>query len=413
MALKSPFAGRKIVLGLSGGIAAYKAASLCRELVKAGVEVQVVMTDSACRFITPTTLTALSGRPVAMTQWDGQTAGDQAAMPHIHLLRRADWVADAILVAPCTGNFIGKLANGIADDLLSTLCLARSCPLVIAPAMNVEMWQNPAVQRNLQRLLGDGVTVLGPDVGPQACGENGAGRLLEPTELMGGLAAFFTPPRWSGKRVLITAGPTYEPIDPVRGITNRSSGKMGYAIAQAAREAGATVQLVSGPTGLATPQGVERTDVRTADEMLQAVLARAKNADIFVAVAAVADWRVRTPASHKLKKGAALPDLDWIVNPDILATVSAVASDQGGKPFCVGFAAETQALEQNASAKRVRKNIPVLFGNIGPDTFGADDNAVLLVDADGSTRLPASGALPKLELARLLVDQIADREARR
>ncbi|CAN5140736.1 bifunctional phosphopantothenoylcysteine decarboxylase/phosphopantothenate--cysteine ligase CoaBC [soil metagenome] len=408
--MSSPLIGKQIVLGLCGGIAAYKAAALCRELVKAGAEVQVVMTESAQRFITPTTMTALSGRPVATSQWSGDTAGDSAAMPHIHLLRRTGWTADAIVVAPCTGNFIGKLANGIADDLLSTLCLARSCPLVLAPAMNVEMWDNPALQRNVTTLLGDGVTILGPDVGAQACGENGAGRLLEPVELMARLAAFFTPARLAGLRVLVTAGPTYEAIDPVRGITNRSSGKMGYAIAQAAFEAGAHVELISGPTQLDTPVGVERLDVRSAAEMLTAVTQGVARADVFIAVAAVADWRVSAPADHKLKKADGRPTLDFVENVDILASVSAHAAAHGGKPFCVGFAAETEALGDNAAAKRIRKGIPLLVGNIGPDAFGADDNAVLLIDAHGETRLPATGRADKLDLARSLIAAIAQRK---
>ncbi len=409
--MSSPIAGKRLVLGLTGGIAAYKAAHLCRLLVKAGAEVQVVMTDAALEFVGSATMGALSGRPVAVSQWSGATAADQAAMPHIHLLRRTGWVADAIVIAPCTGNFIGKLAHGIADDLLSTLCLARDCPLVIAPAMNVEMWNQAPVRRNVARLIEDGVRVLGPDVGPQACGENGAGRLLEPGELMAGLDAFFTPARLSGRRVVVTAGPTFEAIDPVRGISNRSSGRMGYAIAQAAREAGAAVVLVSGPTGLATPYGVERVDVQSALQMFDAAMRAAADADLFVAVAAVADWRVREPATHKLKKGnGAAPALAFEENPDILATIAAAAAAQGGKPYCVGFAAETESLEENAAAKRARKGVPLLVGNLGPDAFGADDNAVIVVDAQRSTRVPESGRLPKLELARRLVAEIATRE---
>lgn len=397
--LDNSLSGKHFVLGLTGGIACYKAAALCRELVKAGASVQVVMSKSALEFITPTTLQALSGRPVATSQWDGAQAN---AMPHINLSRDAD----AIIIAPASANFMAKLAHGFADDLLSTLCLARACPLLIAPAMNVEMWSNPATQRNLSKLRHDGVVLMGPAEGDQACGETGLGRMLEPHELLEDIVAFLQPKVLQDKRVLITAGPTFEALDPVRGITNHSSGKMGYAIARAAREAGAHVTLISGPTLLAPPYKVKRTSVETAQQMLDAVLGYVNRADVFISVAAVADWRVANVSSTKLKKDSGAPQLKFEKNPDILASVAHLARDNGGEPYCVGFAAETDQLEQHAHQKRLNKNIPLLVANLGPATFGQDHNELVLFDDTGKTVLPRAS---KLVLARQLVAQIAQR----
>jgi phosphopantothenoylcysteine decarboxylase/phosphopantothenate--cysteine ligase len=391
--------GKKIVLGLSGGVACYKAAELARLLGKAGASVQVVMTDAATHFITTVTMQALTGKPVFTDQWDGRIANNMA---HIDLTREAD----AILIAPCSADFIFKLAHGACDDLLSTLCLARPArlPLMVAPAMNVEMWQNPATQRNVARLKEDGILVLGPDAGAQACGETGMGRMLEPESLLEEVVAAFQPKLLAGKRVLITAGPTFEPIDPVRGITNLSSGKMGFAIARAAREAGAQVTLVAGPAALPTPYGVSRIDVQTARQMHDAVLAQVKEQDVFIAVAAVADWRVVGASEQKLKKDATgtPPQLRLEPNPDILAAVAA----RSDRPYCVGFAAESENLAQYGEEKRRRKNVPLLVGNIGHQTFGRDDNELTLFEDSGQTTLPRAG---KQELARQLVAAIARR----
>ncbi|HEU4621773.1 MAG TPA: bifunctional phosphopantothenoylcysteine decarboxylase/phosphopantothenate--cysteine ligase CoaBC [Burkholderiaceae bacterium] len=388
-------AGKHVVLGLTGGVACYKSAALCRELTRAGASVQVVMTDSAREFIGETTMQALSGRPVATSLWDASVPN---AMPHINLSRDAD----VMIVAPATAHFIAKLAHGLADDLLSTLCVGRTCDLLIAPAMNVEMWTNPVTQRNLRTVLADGVVVLGPAAGEQACGETGLGRMLEPEELLAAIIAHLQPKLLLGKHVLITAGPTYEPIDPVRGLTNLSSGRMGYAVAQAAADAGARVTLVSGPTALETPRGVQRMDVRTAREMHAAVMQRVNECDVFIAVAAVADWRIAAPSSTKLKKLNGSPTLALEPNPDILADVAA----RPNAPYCVGFAAESDNLEQHAVAKRAAKGIPLLVANIGPATFGHDDNELLLVDAKGSTHWPRA---TKHSLARRLVAEIAQR----
>ncbi len=395
-------AGKKIVLGLTGGIACYKAAELTRALSKAGAAVQVVMTHAATQFITPVTMQALSGRIVYTDQWDARIANNMA---HIDLTRDAD----AIVIAPCSADFMFKLAHGAADDLLATLCLARptSVPLMIAPAMNVEMWQNPATQRNAEQLKADRIAILGPDAGEQACGEIGMGRMLEPEQLLEEIIASFQPKLLTGKRILITAGPTFEPIDPVRGITNLSSGKMGYAIARAAREAGAAeVTLVSGPTALQTPYGVLRINVQTAEQMHDVVLSRISTKDIFIAVAAVADWRVANMSQQKLKKEAdgSVPQLVFEQNPDILATVAALPN----KPYCVGFAAESENLVKHGKAKRAKKGIPLLVGNIGHNTFGKDDNELLLFDEKGQTHLPLAD---KQKLARQLVAEIAHRIA--
>jgi phosphopantothenoylcysteine decarboxylase / phosphopantothenate---cysteine ligase len=396
--------GKHIVLGLTGGIACYKAAELCRALIKPGATVQVVMTEAAEQFITPVTMQALSGRPVLTSQWDARQDNNMA---HINLSREAD----AILIAPCSADFMAKLLHGRADDLLSLMCLARpidTVPLLVAPAMNREMYAHPATQRNLAQLQSDGATVLGVGSGFQACGETGDGRMLEPDELLADIIAFFTPRVLAGQRVLVTAGPTYEAIDPVRGITNLSSGKMGFAIARAAREAGAEVTLVAGPVSLVTPRGVSRIDVKSASNMLEAVISRAQEATVFIATAAVADWRPDAPSDQKIKKNGSgqTPQLAFVENQDILATVAQSAAAKDGKLFCVGFAAESHDLLENAQAKRLRKNVPLLVGNIGPDTFGQDHNALLLVDSQSTLEMPRAA---KLTLARQLVKEIAIR----
>ena len=386
---------KRILLGITGGIAAYKAAELLRLLMKQGMEVQVAMTEAACHFITPTTMQGLSGKPVFTDQWDANAPN---GMAHINLSR----AADAIVIAPASADFIAKLAHGLADDLLSTLCLARNCPLIVAPAMNREMWQNAATQRNIAQLLADGVRVLGPDCGVQACGEEGMGRMLEAERLAQDIAAFFQPKRFLGKRILITAGPTYEAIDAVRGITNRSSGKMGYAIAQAALEQGAEVVLVSGPTALAKPQGAQGVDVVSAAQMFEAVKQQVGGCDIFIGVAAVADYRIAQPSAQKIKKSAATLTLELVPNPDILAYVAGLPNP----PFCVGFAAESENLAKNAEQKRCVKNLPLLVGNLAQQAIGSDDNELVLFDDSGSHVLPRAD---KLTLARLLIQHIAQR----
>lgn len=396
--------GKHIVLGLTGGIACYKAAELCRALIKQGATVQVVMTEAAAQFITPVTMQALSNRTVYDSQWD---ARERNNMPHINLSREAD----AILIAPCSADFMAKLLHGRADDLLSLMCLARpidKVPLLVAPAMNREMWSHPATQRNLAQLRADGTHVLGVGTGDQACGETGDGRMLEPDELLQDVIAFFQPKLLAGHRVLVTAGPTFEAMDPVRGITNLSSGKMGFAIARAAQEAGAEVTLVAGPVSLPTPRGVARVNVKSAQEMHAAAMGASEVATVFVATAAVADWRPATAADHKLKKdgSGAAPRLEFVENPDILAGIASSPRALQGQLFCVGFAAESHDLLSHATAKRARKKVPLLVGNIGPATFGQDDNALLLVDAHGATEIPRNS---KLQLARQLVAEIAKR----
>ena len=384
--------GKNILLGVTGGVAAYKAAELCRLLRKSGAGVRVAMTESACRFVTPLTFQGLSGQPVLTSMWNNP---DGDGMAHIHAAREVDW----ILVAPATADFLAKLVHGRADDLLSTLCLARSVPLLVAPAMNQAMWSAAATQRNLAQLRTDGVRVLGPAAGEQACGETGFGRMLEPAELLAEVQVMTAPGVLAGRRVLVTAGPTYEPIDPVRGLTNRSSGKMGYAVAAAARDAGADVCLVSGPTCLAAPPGVRRIPVETAADMRAAVLAELP-ADVFIAVAAVADYRVEAVAPHKLKKSTAGLQLDLTPNPDILAEVAA----HPDRPFCVGFAAETEHLIAHAEAKRQRKNLPLLVANLAQDTFGQDSAELVLLDAAGQHPLPRAD---KTTQARALIRHIA------
>jgi len=390
--------GKRIVLGLTGGIACYKAAELCRSLVKVGAKVQVVMTESAAQFITPVTMQALSGQPVFTSQWDAREGNNMA---HINLSRDAD----AILIAPASADFMAKLIHGKADELLSLMCLARpiqTVPLIVAPAMNREMWAHPATQRNVAQLKADGAHVLNVGQGDQACGETGDGRMLEAEEIVDELLSFWTP------KVLITAGPTYEAIDPVRGITNLSSGKMGFAIAKAAYHAGAKVSLIAGPVSLSTPRGIQRVDVLSAMQMRDAVQLAVQSATIFISAAAVADWRPDHAADHKIKKDGSgdTPELSFVENPDILAAVARSARAQSGDLFCVGFAAESHDLLAQATAKRVRKDVPLLVGNIGPSTFGQDDNALLLVDAKGAKEMPRD---TKTHLAQDLVKEIASR----
>lgn len=392
--------GRRIVLGMTGGIACYKIAELTRLLVKAGAEVHVVMTEAAMQFITPVTMQALSGRAVLTSQWDAREPNNMA---HINLTRGAA----AVVVAPASADFIAKLAHGRADELLSLACLARpidQCRLLVAPAMNREMWAHPATQRNVAQIVADGARLLGPARGDQACGEVGDGRMLEPEELLDDIVAQLSDKPLAGRSMLITAGPTFEPIDPVRGITNLSSGKMGFAIARAAHEAGATVTLVAGPVHLPTPRGVTRIDVGSAQQMFDAVLPEANRHDVFVATAAVADWRPATLSDRKIKKDGkkVAPRFELAENPDILAAVAGLPSP----PFCVGFAAESHDLARHAREKLERKRVPLIVGNLGPATFGRDDNALLLVDAAGDRAMERAD---KLTLARALVREIAHR----
>jgi phosphopantothenoylcysteine decarboxylase / phosphopantothenate---cysteine ligase len=384
---------KKVLLGITGGIAAYKAAELVRALTQDGIEVQVVMTEAACGFITPATMQALSGRPVFTSMWDARVAN---GMSHIELSRDKD----AIVIAPATADFMAKLAHGLADDLLATLCIARECPLLVAPAMNRQMWDNPATQRNVAQLRRDGVTILGPASGDQACGETGMGRMLEAQEIATAVAAFLAPKILKGARVLITAGPTFETIDAVRGITNRSSGKMGYAVAQAAIEAGAEVTLVSGPTGLAAPAQARRIDVVGARDMFAAVKKHVASADIFISVAAVAAYHAVSPSAQKIKKSNAPLRLELAPNPDILAYVAALPK----APFCVGFAAESEKLHEYAEAKRRRKKLPLLAANLAQHAIGTDDSELILFDDTGAHPLARA---PKQVLARQLVTHIA------
>lgn len=393
--------GKHIILGITGGIAVYKSAELVRLLKKQGARVSVVMTEGAKEFVTPLTFTTLSGEPVYDSLWLNR-AGADSNIAHINLSREAD----AMLIAPCTANVMAKIAHGMSDDLLSNLVLARergACPLAIAPAMNVQMWDNPATQRNLAQITQDGIHVFGPAHGDQACGEIGAGRMLEPTEIVSLLPKLFTPQSLAGKRVLITAGPTFEAIDPVRGITNHSSGKMGYALAHAAQCAGASVTLISGKTALPTPYGVTRIDVQSADEMLAACQNYLAGQDIFIAVAAVADWKVAHVASQKIKKAHAddVPSLEFVQTPDILATIAKLPN----APYCVGFAAESEYVIEYAQAKRIKKNIPLMIANQGPATFGSEYNQVSLVTAEGVTTLPN---MRKDALAQQLIQAIAE-----
>jgi phosphopantothenoylcysteine decarboxylase/phosphopantothenate--cysteine ligase len=394
---------KKIVLGISGGIAAYKAPELARQLMQEGASVQVVMTEAAQQFVTPVTMQALTGNPVYLSQWDSTIPNNMA---HIELSRSAD----AILIAPASADLMAKLSLGLADDLLTTLCLARDCPLLLTPAMNKQMWEHAATQRSANRLLDDGVTLLGPASGFQACGEVGMGRMLEPAEITEQVISFFQKKSLAGKKVLITAGPTFEAIDPVRGITNHSSGKMGFAIARAAIEAGAQVHLIAGPCDLDTPLEatgqITRTNVVSAKEMHAATL-KATDCDIFFAVAAVADWGIATPAKEKIKRqGNEAPNLEFVANPDILLDIAKAAKTKAGKPYpyCVGFAAESTDLEKHADEKRKRKGIPMIVGNIGPDTFGSDLNQLIVIDSAGSKKFAKA---EKLHLARQLIALVA------
>lgn len=394
-------ANKRIVLGLTGGIACYKVAEFVRRATEQGAVIDVVMTEAATRFITPVTMQALSGRPVYLDPWDAREPNNMA---HINLTRGAD----AILIAPASTDFMAKLAHGLADDLLSTLCVARgNCPLLVTPAMNREMWLNAATQRNVALLRGDGVQILGPAEGEQACGETGSGRMIEPDQILAELIAFFQPKVLAGRRVLITAGPTSERIDPVRVITNRSSGKTGYAIARAAREAGADVLLVSGPTALPCPWGVTRIQVESAMQMHDAVMQHAAASDIFISVAAVADWHVTNAGDQKFKKTESgdAPQLEFAPNPDILATVAAMPNG----PWCVGFAAETENLDEHAQAKRRRKGVPLLVGNLAQDVMDADVTEIVLYDERGRNALSPQ---PKLQAARALIAAIAQRSPR-
>jgi phosphopantothenoylcysteine decarboxylase / phosphopantothenate---cysteine ligase len=392
--------GKHILLAMSGGIAAYKVAELARSLIQEGASVQVVMSDAATQFMTPVTMQALTGNPVYTSQWDARISNNMA---HIELSRKAN----LILLAPASADMIAKIALGLADDLISTMCLARECPLIVVPAMNKQMWENKATQINIETLIKNDIQVLGPTSGTQACGENGMGRMLEASQILEGTIAFFQKKTLLGKKILITAGPTYEAIDPVRGITNKSSGKMGFAIAQAAVEAGATVQLISGPCDIETPLeftgSINRICVESAKEMLSAVMSNL-DIDAFFSVAAVADWGVKNYQPQKIKKtSSSKPALEFEVNPDILFTV-ATHAEKNNKPYCIGFAAETEELEKHATEKRARKNVPLLVGNIGPSTFGQNDNELILIEATGSSRLPKAD---KLTLARQLIEHVS------
>ena len=390
---------KRIVLGITGGIAAYKSAELVRLLVKDGVDVQVVMTAAACGFITPATFQALSGKPVFTDMWDGRVTD---GMAHIALSRGAD----AIVIAPATADFLASVAHGLAGDLLSTLCLARECPLMVAPAMNRQMWENKATQRNIAQLAADGVAILGPASGGQACGEVGLGRMLEPAEIVAEIESQLAPKLLAGKKVLITAGPTFEALDPVRGITNRSSGKMGYAIARAALNAGATVTLVSGPVHLDAPSSARVEHIDSAAEMFAAVKKHLKGTDIFIGVAAVADYRPEKLSTQKIKKTAGDLPLRLVQNPDILAWVAA----QPKAPFTVGFAAESQKLTEFADAKRRRKKVALMVANLAQHAIGADDNEVTLLDDGGLHKLSRAA---KTEVARQIVAHIATLVTRR
>lgn len=393
-------AGKKILLGITGGIAAYKCAELVRLLKKSGAEVVVGMTDAATRFVTPLTFQALSGHPVAVDAWNPDQGN---GMHHIDLTR----TADLMVVAPASADFMAKIAQGRADDLLSTLVLARDCPLAVAPAMNRQMWSNPATQRNVAQLRADSIAIWGPAAGEQACGETGEGRMLEACELLEQIIAALTPKALAGQRIVMTVGPTFEPLDPVRGITNRSSGQMGYAMARAFAQAGAEVTMISGPVNMTAPMGVRRIEVLTAADMRQAVMREIGDATVFIGVAAVADYRPVNVAEHKLKKTESEAaqrgrTIELTANPDILAEVAALPA----APYCVGFAAESQNLDEYAEAKRRRKNLPLLIGNLVADGLGTTDNQVTLYDDAGRHPLPI---MHKADLAKRLVEELAKR----
>ena len=391
--------GKHILLTMSGGIAAFKVAELARSLIQEGATVQVIMSEAATKFMTPVTMQALTGNHVYTDQWDARISNNMA---HIELSRKAD----VIVAVPASADLLAKISHGLANDLVSATCLAKECPLIVVPAMNKQMWENAATQRNMQQLQADGITVLGPTSGTQACGENGMGRMLEATEILEGIIAFFQKKVLAGKKILITAGPTYEAIDPVRGITNRSSGKMGFALARAAVEAGAEVQLIAGPCHLVTPLEftgkIKRTDVVSAKDMHAAVMNHL-DCDVFFAVAAVADWAVKNASAQKIKKSdQSNPALEFELNPDILAEVAKKSS--GKKPYCVGFAAETNDLEKHAQEKRLKKNIPMLLGNLAPDTFGLDENQLLIVEEKGMTK---TNKLNKTALSREIIQLVS------
>ncbi len=391
--------GKHILLTMSGGIAAFKVAELARSLIQEGATVQVIMSEAATKFMTPVTMQALTGNHVFTDQWDARISNNMA---HIELSRKAD----VIVAVPASADLLAKISHGLANDLVSATCLAKECPLIVVPAMNKQMWENAATQRNMQQLEADGITVLGPTSGTQACGENGMGRMLEAAEILEGIIAFFQKKVLAGKKVLITAGPTYEAIDPVRGITNRSSGKMGFALAKAAVEAGAEVQLIAGPCHLPTPLEytgkIKRTDVISSKDMHAAVMNHL-DCDVFFAVAAVADWSVKNASAQKIKKSdQSNPALEFELNPDILAEVAKKVS--GKKPYCVGFAAETNDLEKHAQEKRIKKDIPMLLANLGPDTFGLDDNQLLIVEEKGMTK---TNKLNKTALSREIIQLIS------
>lgn len=392
MSTAAIFTKKHLLLGITGGVAAYKAAELARLLTQDGIDVRTVMTQSACHFVGPVTFQSLTGNPVHTDLWETNAANNMA---HINLSRNVD----AILVAPASADFIARLANGRADDLLATLCLARNRPLMIAPAMNRQMWENPATQRNLSLLRHDGIKILGPASGEQACGEIGLGRMLEACELIEAVRAALQTGWLRGKNVLVTAGPTFEAIDAVRGITNSSSGKMGYAIALAAMEAGAKVTLVSGPTCLMPPAVDKVIHVVSANDMLIAVQAEISQTDIFISVAAVADYRVEKINQQKIKKTDARLSLELIPNPDILMTVSNLPRP----PFCVGFAAETEDLEKNAEIKRRKKKLPLLVANLAQDAIGSDESELMLLDDAGKHILPKAS---KIVQARHLIKYI-------
>jgi phosphopantothenoylcysteine decarboxylase/phosphopantothenate--cysteine ligase len=390
---------RRVLLGVTGGIAAYKVAELARLLIRNNVEVQVAMTEAATKFVTPATFQALTGKPVVTDLWDTSFENNMA---HIELSRGAD----AIVVAPASADFLAKLAHGIADDLLSTTCLARNCPLLVAPAMNVEMWDNPATQRNVATLRSDGITVMGPAPGDQACGEVGMGRMLEPEEILQAVLAYFSPKRLAGRKVIVTAGPTFEMIDTVRGITNLSSGKMGYAIAEAAAALGADVTLISGPTALAPPAAAHFVYVTTAAEMMNAVKAHVAGSDFFFGVAAVADYMPVAPSGRKIKKSAEPMELKLKPTEDILAYVGALPKG----PFCVGFAAESENLAEYAQTKRAKKKIPMIVANLVQHTIGKEENEVTIYDDAGAHALARA---PKSRIAYAIVEHALALEAAR
>jgi phosphopantothenoylcysteine decarboxylase/phosphopantothenate--cysteine ligase len=384
---------RAIVLGITGGIAAYKAAELVRLLVQQQYNVQVVMTEAACQFITPITMQALSGNPVFINMWDNAIPN---GMPHIELSRQAD----AILIAPASADFIAKLVHGRADDLLSTLCLARNCPLLVAPAMNKQMWENPATQRNIAQLITDGISVLGPAAGEQACGEVGLGRMLEPQALMQAVTKHFTPKLLQGKRILITAGATLEHIDPVRAITNLSSGKMGYAIAQVAVDMGAEVTLVSGHSALSAPDNLAFIKSLDAKSMYQAVMQQIAKQDVFIAVAAVSDYSPAQISPQKIKKSEDTLTLNLLKNKDILADVASLPN----APFCVGFAAETEQVIEHATQKRIAKKLPLMVANDVSIAMGQDHNQVTLIDDSGTHTMPTAN---KSEVAYFILQHLS------